>query len=112
MSGTHVVGGDFDDNLGASSSNGASLGGTLVPSVVNLDNSASPSSTRVLSNMGHSEWKKLPHGPLECEDLMKEMLDIVVVDGSSSCIPGEVFGGGTGRGVGEGIYEMDGETNT
>ncbi|KAG8037195.1 hypothetical protein GUJ93_ZPchr0029g29033 [Zizania palustris] len=71
--------------------------------VVNIEGTGTP---------GHSEWKKLPHGPLECEDLMKEMFDIVDVDGSSSCIPGEVVGGGTGRGVGEGIYEMDGETNT
>ncbi|KAL5229870.1 hypothetical protein ABZP36_028646 [Zizania latifolia] len=51
MSGTHGVGGGSNDSLGASSSNGASPGSTLVPDVVNLGMGVSPSSTRVLPSV-------------------------------------------------------------
>lgn len=42
---------------------------------------------------GHSEWKKLQHGPPECLELLDEMFGTVAVDGSSACAPGENAGG-------------------
>lgn len=42
---------------------------------------------------GHSEWKKLQHGPPDCEDLLSQMFAEVAVDGSSACAPGEDVGG-------------------
>ncbi|CAN6201170.1 unnamed protein product [Urochloa humidicola] len=38
---------------------------------------------------GHSEWRKLRHGPPENLDELEVMFQNIAVDGSSSCIPGE-----------------------
>ncbi|KAJ1254438.1 hypothetical protein BS78_K062300 [Paspalum vaginatum] len=53
---------------------------------------------------GHSDWKKLRYGPPENEHLMKEMFATIVVDGSTSCVPGE--GASTEGFVGEEAYEV------
>uniref|UniRef100_A0A0A9TM27 Uncharacterized protein n=1 Tax=Arundo donax TaxID=35708 RepID=A0A0A9TM27_ARUDO len=38
---------------------------------------------------GHSEWKKLRHGPPEFLEQLQEMFEHTAVDGSSSCVPGQ-----------------------
>ncbi|WVZ89812.1 hypothetical protein U9M48_036171 [Paspalum notatum var. saurae] len=53
---------------------------------------------------GHSDWKKLRYGPPENEHLMKEMFATIVVDGSTSCVPGE--GASTEGFVGEEANEV------
>jgi hypothetical protein len=42
---------------------------------------------------GHPTWKQLRKGPPEHEDMLQEMFGGIVVDGSSACAPGEMFGG-------------------
>jgi hypothetical protein len=44
----------------------------------------------------HSEWKKLQYGPPENLDQLQQMYEHSVVDGSSSCIPGEHMNEGDG----------------
>jgi hypothetical protein len=49
---------------------------------------------------GHSEWKKLKFGPPKNLDQLEQMFEHTVVDGSSSCIPGEnIDAGGEGDDV-------------
>ncbi|WVZ71421.1 hypothetical protein U9M48_020011 [Paspalum notatum var. saurae] len=39
----------------------------------------------------HGEWKKLKNGPPECLEDLEVMFQHLAVDGSSSCVPGEVI---------------------
>ncbi|KAJ1278094.1 hypothetical protein BS78_04G052500 [Paspalum vaginatum] len=42
-------------------------------------------------NSRHGEWKKLKNGPPECLEDLEVMFQHVAVNGSSSCVPGEVI---------------------